>query len=313
MGSIQPKLHLVAPHENWIVDRFCDEFSAHHPQWVVDDPSDSTVVWAIADWCADRVADDVLKKKKVIASVHHIVPEKFPKQKAAYERLARYVNLWHAPCETTANFIRENLDRTARILVQPFWANQEIWYPIDRRDAKQRLRLPEKKFIIGSFQRDTEGFDLKSPKLEKAPDLFCDTVEKLAKQKQVHVLLGGWRRQYVMARLQAARIPYTYVELPPQEQVNIMYSACDLYIVAARCEGGPQAIVECALTKTPIVSSNVGISPVILAPESVGPVGSDLTLLTPNIVAAHENVQSLCIPHGFERFEKCIQELHEAA
>ena len=34
------------------------------------------------------------------------------------------------------------------------------------------------KKLIGSFQRDTEGYDLKTPKLSKGPDIFCDIVEE---------------------------------------------------------------------------------------------------------------------------------------
>ena len=33
-----------------------------------------------------------------------------------------------------------------------------------------------------------------------------------------------------------------------------------MYIVSSRLEGGPQAILESALTKTPIISTDVGIA-----------------------------------------------------
>ena len=48
-----------------------------------------------------------------------------------------------------------------------------------------------------------------------------------------------------------------------------MYNACDLYVVGSRCEGGPQAILECAATKTPIVSTDVGIASEILSDSCV--------------------------------------------
>ena len=34
------------------------------------------------------------------------------------------------------------------------------------------------------------------------------------------------------------------------EQINELYNILDLYIVASRVEGGPQAILECGITKT---------------------------------------------------------------
>ena len=71
---------------------------------------------------------------------------------------------------------------------------------MDKSVARSSVGIDDKKFVVGSFQRDTEGSDLKSPKLEKGPDLFCDYVEKIADENTL-VLLGGWRRQYIMNRL----------------------------------------------------------------------------------------------------------------
>ncbi len=42
--------------------------------------------------------------------------------------------------------------------------------------------------------------------------------------------------------------------------VNELYNSLDLYVVSARCEGGPQAIFECAQTRTPIISTKVSQS-----------------------------------------------------
>ena len=57
-------------------------------------------------------------------------------------------------------------------------------------------------FLIGSFQRDTEGSDLISPKLSKGPDRFVEIVGDL---KQLHpkieVILTGKRRQFIINSL----------------------------------------------------------------------------------------------------------------
>lgn len=61
------------------------------------------------------------------------------------------------------------------------------------------------------MQRDTEGSSIASgnflPKLEKGPDVFCDIVEMYNKthSKDIHVVLAGWRRQYVIDRLKKSR------------------------------------------------------------------------------------------------------------
>ena len=37
--------------------------------------------------------------------------------------------------------------------------------------------------LVGSFQRDTEGSDLISPKLIKGPDIFIEIVKNMYQQK----------------------------------------------------------------------------------------------------------------------------------
>ena len=52
-------------------------------------------------------------------------------------------------------------------------------------------------------------------------------------------------------------------------ELNELYNILDLYIVSSRVEGGPQAILECAITKTPVISTDVGIASQILNPKSI--------------------------------------------
>ena len=55
--------------------------------------------------------------------------------------------------------------------------------------------LKEGDYLIGSFQRDTEGFDRKSPKLVKGPDIFIEIVKQLNKKhNNLKVILSGKRR-----------------------------------------------------------------------------------------------------------------------
>ena len=254
------------PRENWFCDRYGAEYSKHSKNNVshTEINTDTDLIWLLAGWCWRQIDLNVLKSKKVICTIHHEVPEKFDNKR--YENFIardKIVDAYHVPCKQTANFISKLTDKPIHIL--SYWANNDIWLQKDRNETKNKYGLPKDSFVVGSFQRDTEGHDLISPKLEKGPDRFCEYVEKLTKKEtNVHVLLNGWRRQYVINRLKSKDIPFTYVELPPIEIVSEMYSACDLYVVGSRWEGGPQAILECALTRTPIVSTNVGIASHIL-------------------------------------------------
>ena len=103
----------------------------------------------------------------------------------------------------------------------------------------------------------------------------------------------------------AAGIAYRKFERPPNAALRDLYCALDLYLVTARHEGGPQAIVECAAMNVPVVSTPVGLAPEILAPESVGP---DVTTLVPNVVHARSRVGRLLMPGGLAPFHDLFDE-----
>ena len=305
------KIYTLAPSENWICDRFAREWKAHAVSIDAADPRDADIIWLLADWCWNHIHPNLLMSKKVVASVHHITPEKFDEKEQQHFKLRdQIVDFYHVPCKKTHDQIR-NLTKKP-IKVFPFWVNPQMWR--NQRSQKISLRkmydFPEDAFLIGSFQRDTEGHDLISPKLEKGPDLFCDAVEQFAESlENVQVVLAGWRRQYVMKRLEAAGIQYYYLELPAFEVINDLYSALDLYVVSARYEGGPQAIVECASNGTPIISTDVGLAAEILPAESLFIPGKALDAV-PNPQAANKNVQPFLMNQGFKQFEDMFEEVY---
>ena len=52
-------------------------------------------------------------------------------------------------------------------------------------------------------------------------------------------------------------------------EINELYNCLDLYVVSSRVEGGPRAIVEAGITKTPIISTDVGIASELMSMESI--------------------------------------------
>jgi glycosyltransferase involved in cell wall biosynthesis len=178
--------------------------------------------------------------------------------------------------------------------------------------SKEKLRdkhgLPLDAFIVGSFQRDgegnsTPGMDGVNPKLEKGPDRFVDAVIKLKEtHPNIHVLLTAWRRQYVIKRLNDAKIPFSYFELPSKEKLNDLYQSLDLYIVSSRCEGGPAALIECSLLGVPVISTPVGISEQVLPSSAIN---DDVTLAIPAV----PNVDHMKVPHGYEPYRRLIESL----
>ena len=311
---LEMKIYSLAPRENWICDRFVNEWKLSNPTISTDSIEDANIIWLLADWCWNQIDHRILNVKTVVASVHHITPEKFgAREKAEFALRDQFVDLYHVPCEKTKNQI--SLYTSKPIWVMPFWVNGSLWYKSAK--TKQTIRsmfgIDEDCFLIGSFQRDTEGSDLITPKLEKGPDLFCDAVERFRddfskRGKEVRVLLGGWRRQYVMKRLEDAGIYYYYYELPEQSVVNMMYNSLDLYIVAARHEGGPQSIVECACTETPIISTDVGVASMILDSSSIFVPGKELEC-TYNTQYAKSQVEKYLMPQGFGPFVEMFKQV----
>ena len=64
-------------------------------------------------------------------------------------------------------------------------------------------------------------------------------------------------------------VKYLFLELIDTVEINELYNCLDLYIVSSRVEGGPRSIIECALAKVPIISTNVGIAELILHKDSI--------------------------------------------
>jgi hypothetical protein len=295
-------VYVLAPGEDWIVDRFVKEWNQDNFDISVARPEQADIIWLMSDWCWNRIPGHLLFDKKVITTIHHIVPEKFSKQEQNNFALRdTFTDVYHVPNEHTKAFIEPLTSKP--IYVINYWANNNIWKPTSTREAiRNKYDIMRTEYIVGSFQRDTEGSDLKSPKLEKGPDLLADFLETLNKKRGIHVMLAGWRRQYIIERLNKADIGYTYIERPSQEIVNELYQTLDLYPVTARQEGGPQSLIECGLLGVNVVSRDIGIARQILPSSAIN---DDVSLAIPAI----PNVDNLKLPMGYEPYRKLIESL----
>ena len=86
-----------------------------------------------------------------------------------------------------------------------------------------------------------------------------------------------------------------------------MYNSLDLYIVSSRNEGGPQSIPESCITKTPIISTDVGCAEIFLNNNSIYTF-PDFELASPDIKHGSIRVQDYLIPEGFKSFRKMFNE-----
>lgn len=182
-----------------------------------------------------------------------------------------------------------NLLKSRGINVQllPFFVDPAVFKPLpeSKDDIYRKLHINSKKLegklIIASFQRDSLGDDLSKPKWQKNPDLLINIVKNLDPAK-VLLLFAGPRRHYIVEHCLKYNIDFLYfgdfsyvdkgqddmfINNHPSEVINMLYNIADLYIVTSRSEGGPKAILECALSKRLIFSTRVGLSADVLHPD----------------------------------------------
>ena len=300
------KVYLSKINESWIIDRMRKEWYEHNSEVSTEKINESDIIWIISPWLWKKIPKRYLKKNKVVCSVYHFEEKDFERDslKDFYKRDS-YVDEYHV----ISPYIEKDLRNltTKPITYIPFWVNESIWFNIpDKSNLRKKYNIDEESYLIGSFQRDTEGSDLKSPKLIKGPDRFIEIVKsKKDDIKNLKVVLTGKRRQYVISELEKLNIDYVYLEMVTFEELNELYNILDLYIVSSRIEGGPQAVVECGITKTPIISTDVGFATEILSSESIFDM-SNYKDAAPNINHAYEKSLELSIPKGFQKFTNLI-------
>ena len=147
------------------------------------------------------------------------------------------------------------------------------------------------------------------PKLSKGPDIFISIVVDLNKKHQnLLVLLTGRRRNYIIGELEKNSIKYLYYPMVNSNELNELYNCLDLYIVSSRVEGGPRAIIECGISNTPIISTNVGIAELILDKFSIFDMNNPITYsdAKPNIIHAFEKSNEYSIKNYINKFAKNI-------
>ncbi len=305
-------IYLNSAKENWVVDRFRKEWYLHNKSISTKLSNNAKILWIISPWTWHKINKNKLNSKKVVCTIHHIDFNKFDSDvEKDFKERDKYVDIYHAISEKTYSQIKDLTQKPIKVI--PFWVNQNIWFEIKNKEKlRAKFNIDKSDFLIGNFQRDTEGFDLKSPKLSKGPDQFLKIVLELDKDKKnLHILLAGKRRNYLINELTKNNIKYTYFEMTSFNKLNELYNCLDLYIVASRVEGGPQALFECAITKTPIVSTDVGFAGNILSAESIFDI-NNFNDAKPNTLEAYEKVQQYMIPEGFHEYKKLFEELIES-
>jgi glycosyltransferase involved in cell wall biosynthesis len=233
-------------------------------------------------WLAlEKIPVEKLKGKKVIC---HMSGEPFRYfQQPEFSPIVSRVGLWLSRTEQA----RVELDSLGLLsTLVPYLVDHQTFRPLftdekERDQVRSSLGIPANAYVIGSFQRDTEGADLVTPKYVKGPDILLEIVDMLhRKGYPVHALLAGPRRFWLFRKLEERSIPYTYVgektetddihvNTLPRSELNRLYNVLDCYVVSSRSEGGPHAVLEAAAAKCAVISTPVGLALDALDAENI--------------------------------------------
>ena len=223
------------------------------------------------------VAPDILKRAFVIA--HADNPPFFYLKQPEFLAGQQQVDLWVARSrEAFGQF--EALGLPAVHI--PYTIDPGLFFPIeDKAGLRREFGIPGEAYVIANFHRDTEGADLKMPKVQKNPEFMMAILRRL-KERGVtfHVLLAGPRRHWIREALGKEGMPFTFVgkevmgddfgtNILDRATLNRLYNAADLYLIPSRWEGGPQSAMEAAACRCKILSVPIGVGRDILESKSL--------------------------------------------
>jgi len=233
------------------------------------------------------------KSNRIVLTWFHIAPND---SRVKYiPEAVKYVDLWHTSCALTKKKLIQLGVPADKIVQIPLGVNLNFFSPAKAKEhliLKKQFSIPDGKVVVGSYQKDGNGWkEGLIPKLIKGPDVFCDIVENLAKNKDIFVLLTGPARGYVKKCLDKAGISYHHDFLKNPNDVSLYYKMTDIYIVASREEGGPKQILESMASGVPIVSTRVGMAPDVIIDGKNGFIVDveDVKALTQRVIQILDN------------------------
>lgn len=223
----------------------------------------------------------VMGSKKWIA----VVTNTIRKTSIEFEKLRSTIDLWIAANRAQERWFFEN---DIRCSYQPFYVDERVFHPIrlDRKALCASFGLDANalsdRILIGSFQRDTQA-NLVTPKWQKGPETLIEILRTLEIPRQKWcLLLAGPRRHWVISECERLNIPYIFIGDRPRKGVDdifynrldkesmaFLYNLVDVYVIASQQEGGPKAVMESALCRTPVISTGVGLAPDMLTRKAI--------------------------------------------
>lgn len=231
-------------------------------------------------------------KNKYVVSFFHGNPENSKEEKSVFDKflLSSYkIEKIIVSNSIVKNRLIKHGIKLSKIILIPIGVDTNFFIPPTREqkiEARKHFNFKKEEIIIGSFQKDGEGWNegLK-PKMIKGPDIFLKVVEFINKKYNVKILLTGPARGYVINGLKKRKISFIHNYLNKYSDILKYYHALDFYLVTSREEGGPMGLLESMSTGVKVVTTNVGMAPDFIDQES----GLIVNSFDPKIIAEHFN------------------------
>lgn len=271
-------VHYVAGQEGWVIDRIGESIlrgvaegygvrtgMSRAPRWLVGQVVHYGSLWAFLG------SLEALRKgrNKVAVTIYH------GRKSAGYPELSRAVERFlrnsHRADKVivSCSIMKERLLKwgvdDSKLVRIPIGVDLSLFRPPgkgERTALRAELGIPQEAFVIGSFQKDGDGWGAgDSPKLIKGPDVFLETIGLLQDRPGLFVCLSGPARGYVKKGLKRLGVEYAHRLFHEPEEVARLYRCLDLYLITSREEGGPQGALEALASGVPLVSTRVGLVP----------------------------------------------------
>ena len=101
------KIYINNPQENWVVDRFVEEWINYNQHLHTNKIKEADLVWIISPWTWKKLPMRILKKKKVLCTIHHIDESKFDnKEEKDFLERDKIVDVYHCISKKTEEQVK---------------------------------------------------------------------------------------------------------------------------------------------------------------------------------------------------------------